>query len=258
MSIRSKAIYKSGTSGLVLPVPNKQAYPPAFRDKSRLTYYGSLFNSIEINSSFYKIPQATTVKKWAASVPDDFVFTFKLWREITHVKKLAFQEADVIRFMEVINQAGTKKGGLLLQFPPAVTVEQYGQVEQLLDIIQGVNPPDGWKVALEFRHSSWYIGEVYELADEYGCSIVLHDIPGSRNERLNPKADFVYLRFHGPAGDYKGGYTDDYLAQQAMRIRTWIKEGKEVHVYFNNTIGDAVKNLMTLNELLHLTRKIQK
>jgi len=255
MAKSTKGIYKSGTSGLVLPVPNKLAYPPAFRDKSRLTYYGSLFNSIEINSSFYKVPQAATVKKWAESVPDDFVFTFKLWRDITHVKQLAFQEADVIRFMEVINGAGAKKGCLLIQFPPGVTVEQYGQVEQLLDIVQGINPPHGWKVALEFRHSSWYIGEVYELADEYGCSIVLHDIPKSRNERLNAKADFVYLRFHGPAGDYKGGYTDDYLAQRAKEIRAWIKEGKEVYVYFNNTIGDAIKNLVTLNGMLHVDRE---
>ncbi|MGF6847031.1 uncharacterized protein YecE (DUF72 family) [Chitinophaga sp. W3I9] len=255
MAKKTKGIYKSGTSGLVLPVPNKLAYPPAFRDKSRLTYYGSLFNSIEINSSFYKVPQAATVKKWADSVPDDFVFTFKLWRDITHVKQLAFQEADVIRFMEVINEAGAKKGCLLIQFPPGVTVEQYGQVEQLLDIVQGINPADGWKVALEFRHSSWYIGEVYELADEYECSIVLHDIPKSRNERLNAKADFVYLRFHGPAGDYKGGYTDDYLAQRAKEIRAWIKEGKEVYVYFNNTIGDAIKNLVTLNGMLHVNRE---
>ncbi|HEY8898156.1 MAG TPA: DUF72 domain-containing protein, partial [Niastella sp.] len=82
--------YKAGTSGLVLPVPNKQSFPPEFSDKSRLTYYASLLNSIEINSSFYKVPQPATVRKWADSVPDDFVFTFKLWQEITHVKGFAY------------------------------------------------------------------------------------------------------------------------------------------------------------------------
>lgn len=252
MTNRHKGLYRSGTSGLVLPVPNKQSYPPAFRDKSRLTYYASLFNSIEINSSFYKVPQAATVQKWAESVPAGFTFTFKLWREITHVKKLAFREADVLQFMEVISQAGEKKGSLLIQFPPGITVEQYSQVEQLLNIVHGANPGNGWKVALEFRHSSWYIGEVFELADEYASSIVLHDIPKSRNEQLNRQADFVYLRFHGPAGDYKGGYTDGQLAQHAKQIRAWLKEGKEVYVYFNNTIGDALKNLATLNEMMGL------
>ncbi|WP_298732844.1 DUF72 domain-containing protein [uncultured Chitinophaga sp.] len=252
MKALRQGIVRSGTSGLVLPVPNKQAFPPEFKDKSRLSYYGSLFNSIEINSSFYKVPQATTVKKWADSVPDDFVFTFKLWREITHVKGLAYQPEDVLRFMEVISQAGTQKGCLLIQFPPSFTVELFAQVEQLLDILQGIDPPHEWKVALEFRHPSWYIGEVYELADEYGCCIVLQDIPRSKNERLNKDAGFVYLRFHGPAGDYKGSYTSDYLRRQADAIQQWLHEGKDVFVYFNNTAGDAVNNLLTLNRFLTL------
>jgi uncharacterized protein YecE (DUF72 family) len=242
--------YKAGTSGLVLPVPNKQAFPPEFSDKSRLTYYASLLNSIEINSSFYKVPQPATVRKWADSVPDDFVFTFKLWQEITHVKGFAYNHTDVLRFMEVINQAGNKKGCLLVQFPPSLTIAQFTQVEELLGIIQSITPAHGYKVAIEFRHSSWYIGEVYELADEYACSVVLHDIPKSANTRLNKQAAFVYLRFHGPTGDYRGGYTHDYLQQQAKQIAAWRKEGKDVYVYFNNTIGDAIKNVFTLNELV--------
>ncbi|WP_440134859.1 DUF72 domain-containing protein [Chitinophaga sancti] len=239
-----KNLYRSGTSGLVLPVPNKQSFPPEYRDKPRLTYYASLFNSIEINSSFYKVPKGTTVKKWTTEVPRDFVFTYKLWQEITHVKGLAFNPKDVLNFMSVINEAGDQKGCLLLQFPPSLTIDGFSQVESLLSMISG------WKVALEFRHSSWYISETFELADEYGASIVLHDIPKSRNTRLNKKAEFVYLRFHGPAGDYKGGYTLPQLEQNAVQIKAWMQEGKEVFVYFNNTIGDAIKNLMDLNALI--------
>lgn len=250
MKHQRKGIYRSGTSGLVLPVPNKQAFPPEFKDKSRLTYYASLFNSIEINSSFYKAPQASTVRKWAESVPDNFVFTFKLWRGITHVKGLAYQPEDVLRFMEVIRQAGDKKGCLLIQFPPSFTVELFAQAAQLLNILQGMEPAHGWKVALEFRHPSWYIGEVYELADEYACSIVLHDIPKSRSEQLNKAARFVYLRFHGPTGDYRGSYTAGHLQQQAEAIASWMNEGKDVFVYFNNTAGDAINNLVMLNSLV--------
>ena len=239
-----KNLYRSGTSGLVLPVPNKQSFPPEYRDKPRLTYYASLFNSIEINSSFYKVPKGTTVKKWTTEVPRDFVFTYKLWQEITHVKGLAFNPKDVLNFMSVINEAGDQKGCLLLQFPPSLTIDGFSQVESLLSMISD------WKVALEFRHSSWYISETFELADEYGASIVLHDIPKSRNTRLNKKAEFVYLRFHGPAGDYKGGYTLPQLEQNAVQIKAWMQEGKEVFVYFNNTIGDAIKNLRGLNALI--------
>lgn len=242
--------YKAGTSGLVLPVPNKKAFPPEYQDKSRLTYYSSLLNSLEVNSSFYKVPQAATVKKWAESVPEDFVFTYKLWQEITHIKDFAYDPENVLRFMEVISEAGNKKGCLLVQFPPSLTVERFAQVENLLGILQSIEPAHCYKVALEFRHASWYISEVYELADEYAASIVLHDIPKSANRQLNKKAAFVYLRFHGPAGDYRGGYTDSFLQQQAEIISGWRNEGKDVYVYFNNTIGDAIKNVITLNRFI--------
>src|ERR1700750_2709537 len=112
----------AGTSGMVFAEPNKSAFPPAFRDQSRLAYYASLFNSLEVNSSFYKVPLATTVQRWATEVPDDFRFTFKLWREITHVKGFDYRPEDVHRFMQVIAQAGDKKGCLLLQFPPSLTI----------------------------------------------------------------------------------------------------------------------------------------
>lgn len=246
----SVAPFYSGTSNIVLPVPNKQAFPPAFKDKSRLTYYSSLLNSLEVNSSFYKVPQAGTVKKWAESVPDDFVFTFKLWQDITHIKDLAYKREDVLRFMEVIDQAGSKKGCLLIQFPPSITIEKFTRVEELLGILQCIAPAHGWRVAIEFRHASWYIGEVFELADEYACSIVLHDMPKSANRQLNKKAPFVFLRFHGPAGDYRGGYTNDFLQQQAALINEWRKEGKPVYVYLNNTIGDAFANVTTLNKFV--------
>lgn len=237
-------LYKSGTSGLVLPVPNKAAFPPEYRDKSRLTYYSSLFDSIEINSSFYKVPKGSTVKKWTTEVPGNFVFTFKLWQEITHVKGLAFNPKDVLNFMSVIDEVVEHKGCLLAQFPPSLTIDGFNQVESLLSLMKG------WRVALEFRHTSWYISETFELADEHGASVVLHDIPRSGNSNVNNKADFVYLRFHGPAGDYKGGYTHTQLEQHALQIKQWIKDGKAVFVYFNNTIGDAITNLMTLNTLV--------
>ena len=244
--MKKQGTYWSGTSGLVLPVPNKQAYPPEYKNKSRLTYYSSLFSSLEINSSFYKVPQAPTVSKWVTETEEPFTFTFKLWRDITHVKNLVFKPADVLHFISVINQAAAKKGCLLIQFPPSITVDFYSQVSDLLELVSDC----GWPIAVEFRHSSWYIGEVYELADEHNASIVLHDMPKSQTETLNKKAPFVYQRFHGPAGDYRGGYPDEQLQEVAGKIRSWIKEGKDVFVYFNNTAGDAVKNLLMVNDLL--------
>ncbi|WP_109700235.1 DUF72 domain-containing protein [Chitinophaga deserti] len=243
-------IYHSGTSGLVLPVPNKQAFPPEYKDKSRLTYYASLFNSIEINRSFYTVPMASTVKRWTEEVPDGFTFTYKLWRGITHVKDLAYKDEDVIRFMSAIGEAGQKKGCLLIQLPPSASIHLLEKTVRLLELVRSADASGNWKIALELRHASWYTPETFAMADATGCSIVLHDMPRSANGRLNAGAPFVYLRFHGPAGDYKGGYGVEHLRFRCRQIRAWRREGKDVFVYFNNTIGDAIKDLLELNRMV--------
>jgi uncharacterized protein YecE (DUF72 family) len=154
MQIINDTFY-SGTSGLVLPVP-KALYPAAFKDKSRLIYYASLFNSVEINSSFYKTPMASTVSKWADSVHGNFQFTFKLSKAITHSKELLFDRNDVDYFMQTIGHAGNKKGCLLAQFPPGVKIEKINQLKELVTAIKESDAIGEWKLAIEFRHRSWY------------------------------------------------------------------------------------------------------
>ena len=244
-------MFYSGTSGLVLPVPNKAFYPPDFKDKSRLCYYSSLFNSIEINSSFYKVPLASTVKKWALEVPDNFRFTFKLWKGITHNKQLAFNEDDVTRFIGVINQAEEKKGCLLVQFPKSITINEYPGLVRLLKALSYADPLKQWKIAIEFRSVSWYIEEVYELLNEHNAGIVLHDMPSSATPMMGLDNNFIYLRFHGPGGGYRGSYGDDVLNEYASYIKEWQDEGKNVYCYFNNTMGEALNNLVTLNKMFY-------
>lgn len=240
--------FYSGTSGVVLPVPNKLSFPPEFQEKSRLTYYASLFNSVEINSSFYKVPMPATVQKWAESVPEDFRFTFKLWKGITHNKGLDFKVEDVNHFMQVIAQAGSKKGCLLVQFPPSLKVSGIRQTEKLMLAIQQADSAQNWKIALEFRDRSWYVEETYDLLNDYNMGIVLHDKSAAASPLLEPATAFVYLRFHGPGGNYKGSYDDGFLYEYAQYIKDWQRDGKSVYVYFNNTMGDAIKNLASLNQ----------
>ena len=244
-------LFRAGSSGLMLPVPNKQFYPEEFKDKSRLTYYASLFNSIEINSSFYKIPLASTVRNWATQVPEDFRFTFKLWREISHNKGLAFNPEDVRRFLEVINNIGDKKGALLVQFPPSLKIIMRPQLENLLAAISEADPEQHWDVALEFRHNSWYDEDIFALIDHFGFEIVAHDKPGSAPELPISDNSFKYLRFHGPSGDYRGTYEDDFLYETAEQIQDWVADGKRVYAYFNNTMGEAIKNLNLLNAVVN-------
>jgi uncharacterized protein YecE (DUF72 family) len=238
--------YYSGTSNIVLPVPNKLAFPEAYQDKSRLCYYASLFNSLEVNSTFYKLPLGKTIARWAEEVPTVFRFTFKIWKEISHNKNLAFKPDDVERFFEVIN-ACSKKGCLLLQFPASIRINDIRQLEILLANIRRYDPQSQWHIAVEFRHISWYSDKTYKLLQKYDMALVTHDMKASATPFIQPLANFVYLRFHGPEGGYRGSYADEVLAEYAGYINEWRDEGKTVYAYFNNTLGNALHNLITLN-----------
>src|SRR3569833_2822848 len=244
-----KGTFYGGTSGLLVPMP-KRDFPQEFKDHSRLAFYATLLNSLEINSSFYKLPMSKTVAKWAAEVPSGFTFTYKLWREITQNKGLNFNDDDIARFMDVVSNAGDKKGCILVQFPPGTTVAR-GQLTHLLALLQGRNKNNEWHIAVEFRHRSWYTDEVYDLLRRFNAGLVLQDMPKSTTPQILTSDDLVYLRFHGPSGDYRGSYSDELLSEYATYIRDWQGEGKDVYVYFNNTAGDALNNLLTLKQYLY-------
>lgn len=246
MGKKKPGVLRIGTSNVVLPF-NKTNFPEAFRDTSRLTYYASLFNTVELNSTFYKVPMAATFKKWSSEVPADFLFSIKLWREITHAKNLVFEAERVASFLEAAAQMTPSCGCLLVQFPGKISLDYYAEVENCLQLI--AQSASGWRAAVEFRNRNWYTRETYELLDEYGASMVLHDQSKAVNFELRTRADFVYIRLHGPNGDYRGAYEDAFLSQQTLRIKIWLKEGRDVFVYFNNTMGNAFDNAVTLQKM---------
>jgi uncharacterized protein YecE (DUF72 family) len=243
------ANFFSGLSGIELPVPKYQ-FPPAYQNSSRLSYYATFFNSIEVNSSFYKIPKPATIRRWVASVGPNFRFVFKLIREVTHCKDLNFDSSYITKFMETIAHAENKKGCLLIQFPPSLTNANMGQLDNLLHLVSVSNTDHLWKVAVEFRNKSWYNEDVYNILCAHHATLVRHDIPKSATPSINLDADFIYVRFHGPTGNYGGSYTDAFLSEYASYIREWVADGKTVYIYFNNTKGDAFNNLRTLNNLV--------
>jgi len=245
---RKQPAYYSGTSGLLLPVANKLFYPEEFKGKSRLCFYGSMMNSIEVNSSFYKVPMASTVVKWAAEVPEEFRFTFKLSREVTHNKGLAFDPEAVKHFIKVIDCVGDKKGCLLVQFPPSVRAAQFKQLALLVNMLRESDPNGDWNIALEFRHSSLYQDVVYKLLEDAGMGVVIHDKAPAATPMQERELPFVYLRFHGPDGSYRGSYEDEVLNEYAGYIRDWMSDGKTIYTYFNNTMGNALANLFTLKD----------
>lgn len=240
---------KIGTSGIVVPGA-KRDYPLEFQSRSQLHYYGSLFNTLEINTSFYKIPMPKTFAKWAADVPDDFVFTVKLWRGITHAKKLEFSLDDIDKFMHAANQLGEKKGCVLVQFPASITFSYHAKVEAILQRLHELNDSAQWKIAIELRHPGWYQSAAYEMFEKYEAAVVFHDMPNSKTPIDYPAMQHVYCRFHGPTGKYNGSYTADFLQRLANHIKLWREQQKTVYVYFNNTMEGALVNAQTLQGLM--------
>lgn len=241
-----KENYHGGLSGLQLPVPKYQ-FPKEWERASRLSYYASFFNSIEINSSFYKIPMPRTVTRWAESVPDDFKFTFKLFREITHSKSVDFDDDQLERFFHVIDHVGDKTGCVLVQFPPGFTIDGFIKVEKLANRLRELNAQQRWKICFEFRHSSWYNTSLYLMLAKYHAHLVKHDMPKSATPFSVFESDVVYHRFHGPTGNYRGDYDAGFLIEFAHYVNQWLTERKHVFVYFNNTAGNAFRNLADLN-----------
>ncbi|WP_316831859.1 DUF72 domain-containing protein [Pedobacter aquatilis] len=237
-------------SGLILPVPNKAHYPEVFQSYSRLHYYASLNNSIEINTSFYKIPQSRTLIKWVDEVPEDFKFSFKLFKEITHQKQLAFDAQLIQAFMKVINHVGERKGALLVQFPPSIKISQIRQLRHLMATLRENDPDQAWDISVEFRHPSLYEDEVYSILAEYNIAMVIQDKKEARSPLITTNPRFAYLRFHGPNGNYRGSYDSDTLSDYASIIRDWLEEERRVYLYFNNTMGEAIANLKLLRELI--------
>jgi uncharacterized protein YecE (DUF72 family) len=240
-----------GTSGIVVPVAQSQ-YPAAYIGKSRLGFYSSLFNSLEVNSSFYKDPRQSTIEKWSREVNDDFRFTFKISKAITHAKGLQFNNDDIDRFISLIDSIGNKKGCILVQLPPSVSIISIEQLHKLLQQIRINTSGSSWKIAVEFRHSSWYQNEneSENLLKEFYACMVIHDLPRLVTP-VKAEGDFFYLRFHGAGGLYRGSYELTVLQQYAKTIKEWLKEGKMGYCYFNNTMGDAYENAKMLNELVN-------
>ncbi|HTN45727.1 MAG TPA: DUF72 domain-containing protein [Flavipsychrobacter sp.] len=241
-------LFYCGTSNVVLPEPNKAFFPLEYQDKTRLSYYSSLFNTVEINSTFYRLPMPRTVEKWANEVPDEFCFTFKLWREITHARELSYHTGDVGKFLDVINNIGEKKGCLLVQFPASIRMSYFSKVRRLLDALSDGGKLSGWHLAVEFRDRSWYTDVVYEMLEHYKAAIVVHDMPRSATPSIEMQQHVAYLRFHGEEGDYKGSYSSDFLGEYATYVQSRLAKGQPVFAYFNNTIGDAFRNAITLNQ----------
>lgn len=217
-------------------------YPPSLSSKEWLSFYAAHFGTVEVNNTFYRLPERQIFSRWAKQVPAGFVFAVKANRFITHIKRLKDPEQSVKRFLSHLSALKKSLGPVLFQLPPQMKVDGV----RLEGLIGCLRRRRSLRVALEFRHESWLTDQVYSLVEDAGWTICVADWP--KIKRAPPFiGPFSYIRRHGATALYSTCYSDEQLAQDAAMILRQAKEGKDVYIYFNNDAESyAVKNAQTL------------
>ena len=231
-----------GTSGFYYKHWIGRGYPETISMHELLPYFAQRFKTVEINATFYHLPRQSTIAHWLDVTPDDFLFTLKASRSITHVKRLKDAGGEVRKFIHLIKPMKEKLGVILFQLPPGLRLD----IKLLADFL--VELPSGYRYAFEFRHPSWIDKVVFDLMGLYGVALCINDF-GRRETPPVVTASFVYIRMHGPMGRYNGKYDADQIATLCESIQGFAAKGKEVYCYFNNDMeGYAWENAQELME----------
>ncbi len=240
-----------GTSGWSYKEWIKVFYPS--NETKKLTHYSSIFDTVEIDSTFYAYPNQGTVYGWEKNTPMGFVFSAKVPKLITHDKKLDIEKgviADLYRFLDLMKpliKAG-KLGPVLLQLPPSFSFERdYDSLRSFVEVA-----PKDIMLATEFRHISWLKGEVNELLRKHNIANVIVDEPLLPPD-VNITADFAVVRWHGKGSKpwYNYRYSDKELKAWRPKIEDISKKTKKAYGYFNNHFhGFAIENTLKTLEMM--------
>lgn len=218
-------------------------YPDALPVSGWFAYYAGQFDTVEINYTFYRLPEAGTFQGWRTRAPRGFVFAAKASRYLTHMKKLKDPDEPIARFFSRARALGRMLGPVLYQLPPNWPLDL-----DRLDTFLAALPAQRRHV-LEFRNPTWYTPEVHDRMARAGVSLCLHDMQGSASGPLRV-GPLIYLRLHGTAR-YSGSYGDDQLARWAAWLGTQTAGHTPAFVYFNNDIGGhAPRDATRLKEML--------
>ena len=220
-------------------------YPKGVPANRWLEHYATLFDTVEVNSTFYRLARPDAVARWIEQTPEDFIFTLKASRYLTHVKRLTDLGQGVERFYESVEPlvGSPKLGPILWQLPENFHRED----DRLANALEGLRPG---RHCFEFRHESWFTPEVYALLREHGVALVIGDSPKRPFQAHETTADWTFVRFHQGARGRRGNYSEAELEDWAKRIARW-RRRVEVFAYFNNDWeGFAVRNGLWLRRRL--------
>ena len=210
--------------------------------------YTRHFKTVELNASFYRSFPDTTWLKWYEKSPPGFIWSVKVHRYITHVRRLQVEKDSIERFFGSVSILREKAGPVLFQLPPGLPFDQK-VFRDLLDLLSLHSR--GIRVAFEARHPSWHRKEVLELFRSSSIGWVIGHTGGRYPMTVDSTTDFSYLRLHGPERLYSGTYGEE-------RLRRWLEVvldlGKEAFVYFDNTDdGSAARDALLFDAMATAT-----
>jgi len=234
-----------GCSGFLYDHWRGNFYPEDLSKNHWLEYYCKRFSTVELNVTFYRLPERETFAKWYLSTPENFVFSLKGSRFITHVKKLRDCAEPIEAFFARASVLKEKLGVILWQFPPNFNCD----IERLKDFFEALRPY-GMRNTFEFRNKNWISKKVANLLEKENAAFCMADHPAFLHD-LSMTADFVYIRRHGKNGSYATLYAPEMLKEDAKFIKACLKQKKDVFLYFNNDAhGYAPKNAVELDLLI--------
>ena len=222
-----------------------RVYPPGCPPRRWLAHYATLFDTVEVNSTFYRLARPEAVARWLEATPDGFLFTVKASRFLTHMKRLGDMERGVERLYAGIAPLARspRMGPMLWQLP-----ERFRRDDDRLAFALERLPPG--RHCFEFRHPSWFTSEVYGLLHAFGVALVIGDDARRPLPEAPLTADWTLIRFHFGARGRRGNYSETELREWAARI-TDLRSEVSVLAYFNNDWEAlAVRNGLRLKRLL--------
>ena len=234
-----------GCSGWVYCHWRGRLYPEGLPQRRWLERYVELFDTVEVNATFYRLPRRETVAAWVDETPPGFLFAVKASRYLTHVRRLRDLDQGLARFYASIEPLvrSPKLGPVLWQLP-----ESFHRDDERLATALERLPPG--RHCFEFRHEGWFRPDVYALLREHGAALVVGDTPKRPFQAHELTADWTFVRFHHGRRGRRGNYSERELEEWAERLAGW-RERADVYAYFNNDWeGFAVRNAVRLRELL--------
>jgi uncharacterized protein YecE (DUF72 family) len=217
-----------GTSGWSYRSWRGPFFPEALPARLHLAFYAERFATAELNGVFYRTPTEAAVRGWAEQTPDDFVFAWKASKFITHWKRLKETSVNSIALLESrLRLLGRKAGPILFQLPPNFEKDR----ERLRHFLKLL--PARRRYAFEFRHPSWYEDNILDLLRDNDIALCISDHRDAPAPWV-ATADFVYVRGHGPSGQYRGRYRAETLEGWKRRLMAMRSAGRTAYVYFDN------------------------